>query len=202
MFWTEDIQILLNPVLIPTDSMIFDEKLNTLTRLVIFVCMIASLLLQDSRILLFMIILITVIILVHSYDVSLKKNVKEEFLNVNDLDVIDSSICVKPTKNNPMMNPNLIDIIDYDQYNIDGACPIYNDKVKEEVDDIFDRSMFLNATDIYNTGSSKRQFYTVPVSKLPSDQTEFAKWLYDRGDTCKKTGDRCLSARYYKDLRM
>ena len=31
-----------------------------------------------------------------------------------------------------------------------------------------------------------RQFYTMPVTDVVNDQTGFAKWLYDRGPSCKQ----------------
>lgn len=202
MFWTDDLNILLTPVLLPTDNMLFDEKLNALTRLVIFICILASFVLQDTRFLLFMIILVIIIIIIYNYNSVYKQKIKEEFLNVNDLDVVDNEICVKPSKHNPMMNPNLIDVVDYEKYNINGACPIYNEKIKQNVEEIFDRGMFLNANDIYNRSSSKRQFYTVPVNKLPNDQSGFAHWLYDRGPSCKEENDRCSLIKYYEDMRL
>ena len=32
----------------------------------------------------------------------------------------------------------------------------------------------------------KRNFYTTPINTVPNNQTEFAKWLYDKGPTCIK----------------
>ena len=99
MFWTNDINILFQPVLIPLDHMSIDEKLNALTRLVIFVCLIIALLLQDSRFLLLMIILIIAIVIVYQYynQYSVRS---DTFLNSKNLNVIDNQLCIKPTSEN------------------------------------------------------------------------------------------------------
>lgn len=202
MFWTEDISVLLKPVLIPTDYMSFDEKINALTRLIIFIGLISALILQDSRIILLVIILVIILAIIYQYYITYQIDVKESFLNEKDLDIVDNMICVKPTKNNPLMNPNLIEIVDYDKYDISGACPSYSGQTAEDIDEIFERSMFLNATDIYNRGSSKRQFYTVPVNKIPNDQEMFANWLYNRGPSCKENNGLKCYINIHRDLRL
>jgi hypothetical protein len=196
MFWTENISTLFQPVLIPTDYMTFDEKLNTLTRLIIFVCIIIGLILRDARILLFMIILVLLLVIVYTYQHRFTIQT-DNFLNKNNLEIIDNSICVKPSKNNPFMNPNLL-------HNNDDvpACPISNELINEKADSLFDSGMYRNADDIYDTTTSKRQFYTVPGSTIPNDQTSFANWLYNRGPTCKENnGFKCYT-NLYRDLRV
>ena len=202
MFWTNDANILLQPVLIPMDHMSVEEKLNTLTRLVIFVCLVVSLLLQDSRFILLMIILIIAIAVVYQY--YSQYNVQSDtFLNSKNLNVVENKLCTKPTSNNPFMNPILTDITD-DEYNSAsvGACPIYNDKIDDSIDKIYDESIYKNADDIYDRSTGKRQFYTVPANKVPNDQEVFANWLYNRGKSCKENnGVKCYD-NLYRDLRI
>jgi hypothetical protein len=62
--------------------------------------------------------------------------------------------------------------------------------------------MFQNVDDIYNTQTSSRQFYTIPSSKIPNDQTLFANWLYNRGPTCKENNGIVCYNNLYKDLRI
>lgn len=202
MFWTNDINILFQPVLIPLDHMSIDEKLNALTRLVIFVCLIIALLLQDSRFLLLMIILIIAIVIVYQYynQYSVRS---DTFLNSKNLNVIDNQLCIKPTSENPFMNPNLTDITE-DEYNSATiqACPIYSKTIDESIDKIYDESVYKNADDIYDRSIGKRQFYTVPGNKVPNDQMVFANWLYNRGKSCKENnGAKCYD-NLYTDLRL
>lgn len=196
MFWTENISSLFIPVLIPTDYMTFDEKLNTLTRLIIFVTIIMTLVLRDARVLLLMIILVLLIVVVYTYQNNFKVQT-DNFLNKNNLEVVDNELCIKPTKDNPYMNPNLLHINDDIP-----ACPISHDLINDKADELYDSGMYRNADDIYDTSTSKRQFYTVPGSTIPNDQTSFANWLYNRGATCKENnGTRCYT-NLYRDLRL
>lgn len=195
MFWTEDIKELLKPVLVPTDYMSFEEKLNALTRLVFFICAILALILRETKIVLLMIILIILIVCIYYYQKQFQMK-GDSFLNENDLDVIDAQICKKPSKHNPFMNPVLTDIAK------EPACPIDNEKVLQLVDKYFDESMYRNVDDIYDRTTSKRQFYSVPVKQIPNDQSEFANWLYNRGASCKENNPIQCYNNMYRDLRI
>ena len=169
MFWTDNINELIKPVLIPTDYMSFDEKLNALTRLIIFI--------------------------IYNYQSKYKKDT-DTFLNEKNLDIVQNKICIKPTKDNPFMNPNIIDISS--DTDIDGACSISDKKINDKMSDFYETTMFQNVDDIYNTQTSSRQFYTVPSTKIPNDQS----WLYNRGPSCKENnGIQCYN-NLYRDLRI
>ena len=194
MFWTNDATQLFVPTLLPTDYMTMEEKLNTLTRLIIFVCIIIALILRDVRIILLMVILVIIIVFIYEYQKNIKKDTTT-FLNSRHLKVVDNQVCNKPSKNNPFMNPNMMDISDIE------ACPVSDEQIQKNIDKYFDESMFHNVDDIYDRSTSKRQFYTVPVSKIPNDQATFANWLYNRGDTCKEDTIFCYK-NIYRDLRV
>lgn len=202
MFWTQNINILLQPVLIPTDYMSDDDKLNALTRLVIFVCTIFALILQDTKIILFMIIIVIAIVIIHSFQNRFRTQT-ESFLNKNNLDVVENKTCIKPTKENPFMNP-IIPLV-FEKSDItgsSGACSINNSKIQDQIDTLYDESMYRDSDDIYDRTTGKRQFYTVPGSRIPNDQSVFANWLYNRGQTCKENnGERCYD-NMYRDLRI
>lgn len=200
MFWTQDMTILFQPVLIPVDHMPIDEKLNALSRLVILICVIVSLILQDIKIVLFMIILLLAIVVVHGYQSKNNENT-DTFLNEKHVKVIDNKACTKPTKNNPFMNPVLTNISKESEDTI-GACPVYDKEIESSINKMYDESLYRNADDIFDTATGKRQFYTVPVTNVPNDQTTFANWLYNRGETCKENnGIRCYT-NMYRDLRI
>jgi len=203
MFWTEEVSILLTPTLIPTDYMSFDEKLNTLTRLVIFICLIVSLITQNINIIVFMFIIISLIVIVYKYSEKYRDEVTEDFFNENDLEVVDNQVCVKPSINNPLMNPNIIHLRDYDKLKISGACPSYNENIGNQIEEIFDKSNFINSNDLYNRSSLlKRQFYTVPGDTIPNNQNEFGHWLYNRGPSCKEGNlTRCYT-NMHRDIRL
>lgn len=203
MLWTEDVSLLIKPVLIPTDYMSIDEKLNCITRLILLIGLIASLVVRDTRILLLTIILVLIMPVIHRYQAS-KQTVADNFLNSKSLDVIDNTMCVRPTQNNPFMNPSFLDIgNDLDEYNAhSGSCPITDEDIAGRVDKILTSNVFRNADDIYDRENSKRQFYTVPGGKIPNNQLKFANWLYGSGKTCKENnGEQCYN-NLHKDLRI
>lgn len=198
MFWVNDINLLFKPALIPTDDMNMDDKLNAITRLIVFICLIITLLLRDTRFILLMIILVLMIVVVYQYQQNLYKTT-DTFLNNQQLTIVDKNVCRKPSEHNPFMNPIVGDDINNDEYD---ACPIYNNDIQDEVNDIYETSMYTNANDIYNRNTGIRQFYTVPASKIPNEQTVFANWLYNRGETCKENnGVRCYN-NLYRDIRL
>lgn len=192
MYWTEDLSELIKLDIIPNDYMSIEDKLNTLSRLIIFISIILALIFNDSKIILFMIILLISLTLIYYYHKSHKINA-EKFLEEQNLDIIDNTICVKPTKNNPFMNPNMTSYNDFNNK----ACPIYNDKIEKEIDKYFYDSVYHNSDDIYNRSLLKRQFYSVPSSKIPNEQGEFSKWLYYKEKSCKENnGEQCYKNVY------
>ncbi len=66
------------------------------------------------------------------------------------------------------------------------ACNINNKKVQKSIKEKYDERLFRSTDDIYMNNTGDRQFYTMPVTDIVNDQTGFAKWLYDRGPTCKE----------------
>lgn len=196
MFWTEDYSELVKPILIPTDYMTIEEKLNTIVRLILFISIICALIFNDSRIILFMIILIILIAIIYNYNKSFK-NKTETYLNEKSLDIINNNTCIKPVNDNPFMNPNIVDI-KYNPHESDiMACPINHEKINKECDNIFNSKIYRNADDIYDRSSLKRQFYTVPSSTIPNDRKTFTDWLYYRGKSCKENnGIQCYNNLY------
>ena len=196
MFWINDLTELVNkPTLIPTDYMTIEDKLNALTRLVIFICIVLALILQDSKIILLMIILVIIIIVLYQFQKN-KDNDVDTFLDETNSKVVDNRLCTKPTKNNPFMNPSILDVHREQQ-----ACPLSDKSTLTNIDEIYDNTMFRNVDDIYDRTTSKRQFYTVPTSAIPNDQETFANWLYNRGKSCKENnGDQCFN-NMYTDIR-
>lgn len=196
MFWIDNFNELLKPVLVPTDYMTIEEKLNTLTRLIVFICFILAIVLQESKIILLMIILVIIIIIVYQFQKRTQDNL-DTFLDDNNIKVVENSVCTKPTKNNPFMNPSFVNMNNAD----DEACPINDKNIARSIDDIFNSTIFRDSDDIYDRNTSKRQFYTVPASSIPNDQTKFANWLYNRGKSCKENnGQQCYN-NIYTDLR-
>ena len=56
MFWLDNLNELFNPILYPNMNMTIDEKINAIIRLILFTGIIATLIFNDSRYILFIFI--------------------------------------------------------------------------------------------------------------------------------------------------
>lgn len=194
MFWLNNLNELIKPVFIPTDDMTLEEKLNTIIRLILFIGLISAFIFNDSRFILFIFIMLIVSIIIYSFNVK-QLELSEKFLDRKNLDVIDNKLCVKPTKDNPFMNPTLLDI-SYNPNKPD-ACSIDNEKVAKSINDKFYSRVYREAGDIYGTMSSERQYYTVPSTSIPNDRESLGEWLYQGGKSCKENnGVKCYDNLY------
>ena len=102
---------------------------------------------------------------------------------------IDFSKCTKPSINNPFMNINEIT----DKRDKPGACLYYDDpKTAATVETDFGYNLYRDVSDLYNKRNSQRQYYTMPSTTIPNEQTAFAKWLYLSPPTCKEDNLRCV----------
>ena len=111
----------------------------------------------------------------------------EIITSLDDL-VLKKKDCVKSTVNNPFMNANLIT----DKRDRNAACLYYdNPEVAAKVETNFDNNLYRDVSDLYNKRNSQRQYYTMPATTIPNEQTSFAKWLYNTGPTCKEKSIYC-----------
>lgn len=104
--------------------------------------------------------------------------------------------CRRPTAHNPFMNPLV-----YDDPKQPGACDVADPQVRRESKRHFESNLYRDVSDVFHRVASDRQYYTVPVTTTPNDQTRFARWLYDAGPTCKEDPRRCR-IRDFEDVRL
>lgn len=114
---------------------------------------------------------------------------------VDEIQEFKANTCRKPTKENPFMNPS---ILDYNTEDPPAACNVDDDYINDSMNVNFNHDLFRNVDDLWERENSQRQFYTVPNSTIPNNQTDFAKWLYKVDKTCKEDQVKCLR---YEDLR-
>jgi hypothetical protein len=73
------------------------------------------------------------------------------------------------------------------------ACPSWdNREVREEITDKFNYNLYRDVSDLYGKSNSQRQYYTMPSTTNPNNQTMFAKWCFNTGSTCKEDTIRCV----------
>ena len=191
MFWIDNLNELFNPVLYPNINLTIEEKINAIIRLILFIGIIATLIFNDSRYILFILIIMLISIFIYNYQMEKNRKI-EKYLNDNDLDIINNEKCVKPTQENPFMNPSLIG--NNNKYD---SCSIENEHIKDNIDYFFNKNVFRETDDIYDKSLLDRQFYTVPSTSIPNNREKLASWLYDRGPSCKENnGEQCYDNLY------
>ena len=196
-FWLNDYKILFYKEKLteffPTMHMTLIEKLNAIFRMSIYLSILLYLLTNNYLYLYIMIIVGAFTVFVHSTQ---KDNMEMYFNSAPDdieneiqKNIIDENItCVQPTTENPFMNINLIT----DNKEKQKAPPSWNnEKVQEKIEDKFNFNLYRDVGDLYGKSNSQREFYTMPSTTIPNEQTSFAKWLYATGPTCKEKSIYC-----------
>ena len=171
--------------------MTFKEKLLAIVNLIIFLSLIFSLIYRNIIFILLGIILIIFIFYIYLFDEQIKIDTNETLSNRN-LGIYDNKICVKPSLDNPFMNPS---IIDYNNNNKNiKACPFNKEEIDTNINTYFKENVFKDINDIYERNFSERQFYTVPSTTIPNDRQSYEQWLYKRDKTCKENnGIQCYN---------
>lgn len=219
-FWLQDPKVLINSYLqfIPTKDMSTNQKYNALTLFCVYFLILLIVFKQPLFWMYFPIITIILIIVLHSVDNKKMKNNsssnKEQFDPIIESGFMDSNneirfkrvtgqptkgqdvtySCRKPTPDNPFMNPPISDF----NTEVPAACNSDDEDIKNSITKAFNTNLFMDVDDVFDKMNSQRQFYTVPNTSIPNQQTEFANWLYRAPVTCKEDQEQCLR---YEDLR-
>jgi hypothetical protein len=177
--------------LMPLINMNFKDKLIAIVNLIIFITIIITLIFKKLVFILIGLSLIIIIFFIYVYDEKIKLDTNEKLSNRN-LAIIDNKICVKPSLENPFMNPTIIDY--FNKNNNIKACEYDNKMIEENVNNYFKNNVYKDVNDIYYKDFSERQFYTVPGSTIPNDRKSYEQWLYYRDKTCKENnGIQCYN---------
>jgi hypothetical protein len=192
-FWINEPRILLDGDNIfkiwPTLIMSKNEKLNSISRLIILLTILGYFTTKQFKILVTGIITLAVIILIQKIQ---KKKVSisstEAFTSSNYYDIIKDEYS-KPTPINPTMNVLLTDIAD--NPNRKAAAPTFNPIVAEDIntatkefitskfnDPNIDEKLFKDLGDNFAFDQSMRTWYATPNTQVPSDQKKFMEFCY------------------------
>jgi hypothetical protein len=140
----------------------------------------------------------------NSYDESYYHNY-EKYNNIDKHKNIDSELIDKfegylknisytqPDIENPFMNP-----LPFDNRKRPPAVNTLNDNIKQaEIEIMFDHGNYRDVNDIFDKNNSKRQFFTIPYTTFPNNQSSFVNWLYKMPLTCKEgNGAQCVANNY------
>ena len=158
------------------------ENLNAIVRFFILYSILCFIVYQKLDVFI-PLALIIVISLILYY---LRSYIKEPFKNDNENNTQIENIKRTSTPSNPMMNLSVMD------YNNNKNIQIDKEITNEEINKNLNGDLFDDITDVSNKNMFERNFYTTPINTIPNDQTEFAKWLYDKGPTCKEKTTECV----------
>jgi len=195
-FWLNDYKILFEKERLadffPTITMTMIEKLNAIMRLAIYLSIALYIVSGNYHYLYIMIIVgsITYFIATTQKDnMELFFNsIKESNENLLQKSVIENITDIKPTVDNPFMNINLIT----DNKEKEPAPPSWNNNdLQKKIESDFDYNLYRDVGDLYGKSNSQRQYYTMPSTTIPNNQTSFAKWCYQVGPTCKEKSIYC-----------
>jgi len=96
----------------------------------------------------------------------------------------------EPTIDNPFMNPILND---FNTENVPYAVNIDDEVVQEKINLTYNKDLFKDMTDLFDSKNVERQFYTIPGGAIPNDQQKFAEWCYKTPYTCKEDTNNCIN---------
>lgn len=124
--------------------------------------------------------------------------------NTENPNVITSTtLCTKPTIDNPFMNVTMKDYLNIDPktgkiFDRPPACNPNSPDIKKKIDEGFNNNLFKDVSDVFGKLNSQRNYYTTPSTTIPNNRESFANWLYLAPKTCKEDQDYCLQ---YEDIR-
>lgn len=202
-FWIDDPMILMEKAKLftiwPTENMSRNEKLNTLSRLVMYITVIGFIFTYSLKILVSGIVTLGVFVFLHYSSNS--KN-QEQFCNFTNIGNFYTSPTITerftmPSTNNPTMNVMLPEIQDNPERNM--AAPSYNPVIKEDInnsaknmivnnfeeENVRDK-LFKDLGDNFQFEQSMRNFYTTANTTVPNNQADFAQFCYGDMISCKE----------------
>lgn len=121
------------------------------------------------------------------YDATTIVDNKKVVFTMDEMDLYENNARRKPTPNNPFMNTP---VTEYNKEGIPAASNADDDEIKEEIDKNFYVNLYRDVGDLYGVKNSQRMYYTTPP--IPSEQHNFAKWLYSEKENCKVNQFDCL----------
>ena len=211
-FWIYDPYVLLDKSKVfdlwPLESMTREEKLNAISKFVIYATILGVFLFRNFK--LFLTGIITLVVLVGTYFILNNKEnskLKEAFSDQKLYEKFKDNY-TNPTIKNPIMNVLLPEIQDKPERL--AAAPSYNKAVEEEInnsakeiikqnfnDQSVEDKLFNDLGDKFQFEQSMRQFYSTANTRVANNQKEFAQFCYGNMASCKD-GDveQCLKGNY------
>ena len=182
-FWLKDPTILFKPdritSLYPQKTDSFEEKLNSISRLVILLTILGFVYTRSIRMVIACALTLFAIAIV--YRNKTKESIKEGLA----VEKAPPAVFTSPTKNNPLMNVLLTDI--ESNPTRPPAEPAFAPKVEAQINEnAVDPRIFKDLGDNVEFETSMRSFYATANTQIPNDQTAFAQFCYGDMPSCKE----------------
>ena len=206
-FWFKNPHVLLDTSkffdLWPLEHMTREEKLNAISRFVIYATLIGIFLFKSIKLLITGVITLVILIILYRFlnknKNSNNKSAKGEKEGFADLQLYEKlkDNFTNPVAQNPMMNILLPEINDNPQRL--EAAPSYNKAVEKKInektknfiksnfnnDESINKKLFDDIGDEFQFEQSMRQFYSTANTRVPNDQQDFARFCYGNMASCK-----------------
>lgn len=172
----------------PSSNMSFEQKLNSIMRFAIYLTILMFLLKNDPRTIYILFIVAFITFLMH---ITFVKNLSKTISPNTVTDTFTNTKCIKPSSDNPFMNPLVTDLAPNSQWNNEqlNACNVQDEDVKQDMFNKYNEKLFRGVDDIFMNGTGDRQFYTVPNTDIIPNQEGFAQWLYGGSNFNCKSGN-------------
>jgi hypothetical protein len=180
-FWKDDIYILFNRhrlvEFVPSADMTTNERLNAITRFLIYLGILLTLVYKSSTPIYIPIVGCVLMWIVHEHYPQLGGSVAEQVQ--------------MPSAENPFMNVLLSDYVNNPQRG--PAADVELPVVQKSMEENFSQGLYRDINNIWDRNNSQRQYYTMPSTTIPNDRDSFMKWCYKTPNTCKDGNlARCL----------
>ena len=208
-FWSNNPSVLFNKEHIlelwPTMDMCYEQKLNSITRLIIFITFLGYILTMSERILIVGALSLAVIFVLFNmrkqkitkdmfnegFDVGTFHKKRDAYINPITLDSVLKTEFKEGTKKNPFSNVLLTQIKDDPERK--SAPPAFNVDVDEDISKNVKRSVQMMNPGIKNTNkqlfgdlyqefeldNSNRAFFSTANTRIENDQSAYAEFLYN-----------------------
>jgi len=171
----------------PFSNLSIEKKLNALVRLTVIFSIVIFILKKDLKIF-FVTFLVNlgIVILYKNRQTPKKESFKSQGpLEKSDFFKLESDKYTQPNKSNPLMNVLLPEIVD--NPNRPPAAPAYEPQISKNINNsIMNPRLFLDLGDNITFDRSMRNFYAMPNSQVPNNQTKFAEFCYGNMPSCKE----------------
>jgi hypothetical protein len=164
-FWLSDPSILFRPdtwfAFVPTAGMSVDDALNSVVRFTVYLSILLFVCSMEVKYFVYVPVVMGITVALHQLYPNTKK-ITEQFRMGTAVSSFTGEGLTMPTQDNPFMNPTLIDINENPKRK-PSADPT-DRAVRDQVNKHFAQTsnIYMDTTDIFQTVTAQRNFYTVP----------------------------------------